>query len=132
MPASISSFLTTALLVGAFVPALAQQGDGTRVPLQTHVVKPALVELAPERIGQLRAPAGFRVDVYANGLRNIRILAAAPDGGIYVSRREQGDVLYLRDRDGDGRADGNAIVVARRPGMHGLAVHAGKLYMATV
>ncbi|HSI49458.1 MAG TPA: YbhB/YbcL family Raf kinase inhibitor-like protein [Ideonella sp.] len=114
------------------LPAWSQQGDGTNVPIRTAVFKPDKVAATPERIGQLRSPPGFAVNVFAQGLKNTRILAVAPDGTVYVSRRDQGDVLMLRDTDGDGRADGVPVQVATRAGAHGLAIKDGKLYLATV
>jgi Raf kinase inhibitor-like YbhB/YbcL family protein len=112
--------------------ALAQQGDGTSVTTQVSVVKPALVEATPERIATLRVPDGFEVGVFAEGLGNPRILVVSPQGHVYASRREQGDVVMLADADGDGRADGSPRVVATLPQAHGLAIHDGRLYIATV
>lgn len=112
--------------------AAAQQGDGTDVPVRTHVFKPAKVDVTQARVQNLQAPPGFAVSVFAAGLQNARILAVAPDGSVYLSRRDQGDVVLLRDDDGDGRADGAGVIVANRPGAHGLAVHDGQLYIATV
>jgi glucose/arabinose dehydrogenase len=117
---------------GACLPAPAQQGDGARVPVQAHVFKPAKVEPTPQRLAGVRLPEGFELSVFASGLRNPRIIAVAPGGTVYVSRRDQGDVLMLKDSDGDGRADGPLVQVATRPGAHGLAVQGGKLYIATV
>ncbi|WP_373987134.1 hypothetical protein [Duganella sp. BuS-21] len=37
--------------------------------------------------------------------KNIRIIAVAPDGTMYVSRRDQGDVLMLKDVNQDGLAE---------------------------
>lgn len=113
------------------VPAAAQQGDGTDETIQAHVFKPAKVALTEQHLRDIRAPEGFSVSVFANGLQNPRIIAVAPDGTVYVSRREQGDVVMLRDRDGDGRADGRGLIVANRSGAHGLAIHGGHLYVAT-
>lgn len=112
--------------------ALAQQGDGTRVDIDTAVMKPAKINATPQLISQLKAPAGFKVSAFATGLKNARILAVAPNGTVYLSRRDQGDVLMLKDADGDGRADGAPITVANRAGAHGLAVHDGRLYLITV
>ena len=112
--------------------ATAQQGDGTDQALRAHVFKPARVDLTEQHLRAIRAPAGFGVNVFANGLKNARILAVAPDGTVYVSRREQGDVVMLRDRDNDGRADDGGRIVASRAGAHGLAIHEGHLYIATV
>jgi Raf kinase inhibitor-like YbhB/YbcL family protein len=110
----------------------AQQGDGTNVAISTHIFKPAKVEATTARISQLRAPKGFSVGVFASELKNARVLAVAPDGKIYLSRRDQGDVLLLEDANGDGHADGPPVTVANRPGAHGLAIKDGKLYIATV
>lgn len=109
----------------------AQQNDGTDVRVAAHVYKPAKVAATPERIAALQLPKGFEVTVFADGLLNPRILAVAPDGTLYVSRREQGDVLMFKDADRDGRADGTPVAVLHRPGAHGLAIHDGRLYVAT-
>jgi glucose/arabinose dehydrogenase len=124
--------LIFATLLGLACSVSAQQGDGTDVHLSTNVWKPAKVPVTEERMRVLKAPPGFRVSVFANGLKNSRIVAVAPDGNVYVSRRDQGDVVLLKDRDGDGRADDAGLIVASRPGAHGLAIRDGKLYLATV
>jgi Raf kinase inhibitor-like YbhB/YbcL family protein len=112
--------------------AHAQQGDGTNVSFGTTIFKPDKVEATPARIAALKAPAGFSVTAFATGLKNARILAVAPNGDVYLSRRDQGDVLLLRDTNGDGRADGAPITVASRAGAHGLAIRDNKLYLVTV
>lgn len=94
--------------------------------------KPNKVPATSERIAQLKAPEGFTVEAFASGLGNARILAVAEDGTVYVSRREEGDVLILRDANGDGKADAAPVTVANLPQAHGLAVHDGKLYIVTV
>jgi glucose/arabinose dehydrogenase len=116
----------------ATMAAQAQQGDGTEVRIRANVFKPAKVPPTPDRIAALKVPKGFKVSVFADGLKNARIVAVAPDGTVYLSRRDQGDVLMLKDANGDGHADGPPVKVASRPGAHGLAIHDGKLYLATV
>jgi glucose/arabinose dehydrogenase len=59
-------------------------------------------------------------------------MAVAEEGTVYVTRREPGDVLALRDEDGDGRADKIATVVSDMPGVHGIALRDDTLYLATV
>ena len=95
--------LSLTLALASAVPAAAQQGDGTDVGMSVHVFKPAKVPATPERIQSLKAPPGFRVTAFATDLGNSRVIAVAPDGGVYVSRRETGDVILLKDKDGDGR-----------------------------
>lgn len=120
------------LLAMAVTGAYAQQGDGTQVALNNNIFKPNKVEATPERMRGIKAPAGFTVTPFATGLKNARIIAVAPNGDVYVSRRDQGDVLLLRDANGDGRADGPAVTVANRAGAHGLAIRDNKLYLITV
>lgn len=124
--------LTLICALAAFGAAQAQQGDGTDVPIRTHVFKPAKVDATPERIASLKVPAGFTIQPFATGLKNARILAVAPSGDVYVSRRDQGDVLLIRDRNADGIADGPPTTVVNRAGAHGLAIADGQLFVATV
>ncbi|MET0964161.1 MAG: YbhB/YbcL family Raf kinase inhibitor-like protein [Noviherbaspirillum sp.] len=123
--------IATLFAIGAS-PVKAQQGDGTRVSIPISIFKPAKVEPTPERLAGIKAPPGFSVSVFASGLKNTRIVVAAPNGVVYVSRRDQGDVLMLRDANNDGRTDSEPVVVASRAGMHGLAVRDNRLYMVTV
>ncbi|HYG07104.1 MAG TPA: YbhB/YbcL family Raf kinase inhibitor-like protein [Stenotrophomonas sp.] len=121
--------LTVACLL-AFA-ASAQQGDGTDVAAQVHTFKPDKRPADAQAIAGLRVPSGFSIKPLATGLENVRILVVADNGDIYASRREQGDVLLLRDRDEDGQLDAPPQVVARRAGAHGLAIQGDALYLAT-
>jgi Raf kinase inhibitor-like YbhB/YbcL family protein len=123
-----------ALALAAALPLSvhAQQGDGSRTRHVSNVDKPAKVPATPERLAGLKVPAGFRIAPFATGLGNVRVLAVAPDGSVYASRRDEGDVILLKDADGDGRADGQPLIVAARAGAHGLAIRDGKLYLVTV
>ncbi|WP_313199589.1 YbhB/YbcL family Raf kinase inhibitor-like protein [Rhizobium sp.] len=124
MFAAASMWITTA--------AQAQQGDGTEVQITTNVFKPNKVAPTSDRIGELKVPEGFSVQPFAQGLGNSRIIAVSDQGFVYVSRREEGDVLLLKDDDGDGRADKAPVQVAARAQAHGLAIKDNKLYLVTV
>ena len=112
--------------------ALAQQGDGTRVSAKVNVFKPDKVDATDARIASIKAPRDFAVKPFATGLKNIRIVAVGPKDHVYVSRRDQGDVILLKDENHDGRADGAPLVVARRAGAHGLAILNKTLFLVTV
>jgi Raf kinase inhibitor-like YbhB/YbcL family protein len=127
--ARLAAWTTVALI--AATPSWAQQGDGTDVHIETNVWKPAKVPADDAHIRQLRVPDGFAVNVFASKLGNTRILAVGSGGNVYVSRRDQGDVLLLKDENQDGRADGPAVWVAHIAGTHGITVHEGKLYIIT-
>lgn len=129
-PSQLLTLCAPLLCIGA--PVFAQQGDGTEVALRVAVVKPAKIPTSSGSLSQIKAPDGFTVSTFATGLKNSRILAIGDNGNVYVSRRDQGDVLLLKDANGDGRADGAPIAVAHRAGAHGIAVHKQKLYLVTV
>ncbi|MDY0978652.1 YbhB/YbcL family Raf kinase inhibitor-like protein [Stenotrophomonas sp. CFBP8994] len=120
-----------ALLCVLTGPVLAQQGDGTDVPARVNTFKPDKVPATDQRIAALKVPQGFEVKAFAKDLKNIRIIAVATNGDIYVSRREQGDVLLLKDANEDGVLDEAPRAVTHRPNIHGLAIGGGQLYMAT-
>ena len=124
---------TAGLILMAFAAAASAQlppGDGP-VQVTAHVVEPTPVPFEDQLLDHLRVPAGFRISVFAKDLKNVRWLAVAPNGDVYASRREQGDVLLLRDTDGDGRADEQKIVLQNAKFAHGLALRDGKLYLVT-
>lgn len=126
--------LLPALLAGCALsasPAYAQQSKQTSVQITGHVVEPEPIEPTDERVAGLQVPEGFSVSKFASGLKNPRMLAVADDGTVYVTRRDVGDVVMLKDTDGDGKAD-QRREVAHRPGMHGIAIDGSKMYLATV
>ena len=59
------------------------------------------------------------------------MFVAGDDGPLYVTRRQPGDVLALRDTDGDGKADQTMPIVEGLSGAHGIALRGGKMYVAT-
>jgi len=122
-------FLASAAVLATLLTVAAQTRRQKMVEVEVlaHVLKPAASD-APRA---LTVPDGFRVSRFAQSLGKPRIMAVAPDGGVYVTRREPGDCLLLRDRNQDGRVD-DQIVVARKPGLHGIAIADNRVYLATV
>lgn len=103
----------------------------TTAQVDGYVFRPAQVPATDERIAQLKLPSGFKVAKFAESLGKPRMIAITPQGDIYVSDREAGVVMLLRDNNNDGVAD-DKTTAATLPQAHGLAVHNGKLYIATV
>ena len=80
-------------------PAFAQERGvpGQRKPEFTvtgSINKPTQM---PANVAGLKAPAGYQVSVAAENLGNARIVATAPDGTVYISRRTEADILMLKD-----------------------------------
>lgn len=115
--------LTALACLLAFLPAIAaaQQDDGTDVAVTAHVFKPAKVEASAARIVALKVPKGLTIRPVTEGLKDVRILAVSPQGWVYVSRREQGNVLMFEDadRDGDARRPRHARTVRQGTGAGG-------------
>jgi glucose/arabinose dehydrogenase len=82
---------------------------------------------------RLSVPDGFEVNVFASGLGNTRMIAIAPDGTLFVTRRAEGDVIALSDADGDGKADqsGPNVVASDLPFVHGITFYQNRLYLVT-
>lgn len=95
-----------------------------------HVLEPKQVSVN-RAVHQISLPRGFEINVFAKDLINPRMIAVADNGFVYVTRRSVGDVLLLKDNNGDGKAD-EKRVVANRPDMHGIAINGNTMYLATV
>jgi glucose/arabinose dehydrogenase len=55
------------------------------------------------------APAGFKVDLYADGLSNPRLIRTAPNGDLFLAESATGEIKVVRGV----RADGRAALVER-------------------
>lgn len=106
----------------------------TDVVVEGHIYKPAKLKPGPDLLSKLKLPDGFKISVFDDGLSNTRMLAVGDVAGkrLYVSRRKQGDLLLLKDDNGDGRADDNVTTVATGDLMHGIAIRDNKAYYVTV
>lgn len=121
-----------AALIAVTASALSQQRAPARVAIQRVFTNaPAKAEWDASIIDRLWVPAGFRVSVLAKDLGTARMLAVGDDGTVYVTRRDSGDVLALRD-DGTGNPVAPRTVVTDLPRAHGIAVHNGRMYLATI
>lgn len=107
----------------------AQQSEPTDVSIQGFVYEPQRLSPTDARIQSLTVPQGFRVQRFAEGLDNPRMLAVADDGTVYVTQRAPGNLVMLRDTDGDGIADIQKIVVRQRH-LHGIAIRGREIFLA--
>jgi glucose/arabinose dehydrogenase len=70
-----------------------------------------------------RAPQGFTVSLYARDLPKPRALLTAPNGDVFVTHKEPGEVLVLRGRGADGLAQQRATFAAGLDMPFGLAFY---------
>ena len=80
----------------------------------------------------LNVPAGYAIDVFAEGLTNARSIKYAGDGLVFVSTRGEGNVYAAQDTDGDLRADRTWTLATGLNMPNGIALKDGDLYLATV
>jgi glucose/arabinose dehydrogenase len=131
-PSWVAAAVTILLLVFRASELSAQKpGQRTLVPVRTYTSTPARLPYTASIARQLNVPSGFAVSVFAEGLGGPRMLAVGEDGTVYVTRRDSNDVLALRD-DGSGRAVSVRKVITDLRRVHGIALHEGKMYLATV
>ena len=124
-----STIFLISLLVGSFL--FAQNADTVvTASIQGYVFKPGHVDPTDERVSQLTVPEGFTVQKFAEGLGKPRMMVVRDDSTVYVTRRG-GDVLMLRDTNGDGKADVTKTVW-KKDQVHGLALNGDQLYLVTV
>ncbi|MEP7382632.1 MAG: PQQ-dependent sugar dehydrogenase [Gemmatimonadota bacterium] len=79
--------------------------------------------------GKLLVPSGFAVREFAK-VENVRMMALGPDGAVYASRPNAGEVVRLVDANRDGVADSQTVVAHGLDKPHGLTFHDGWLYIA--
>jgi glucose/arabinose dehydrogenase len=106
--------------------AIGISAAGTNI---SHEFRPVPRPFSDELMAQLKLPPGFKINVFARGQGNARMMLLLPDGTILMTRNDVGEVVALRDLDGDGVAD-EAPVVARSTYVHGLALRNNVIYLA--
>jgi glucose/arabinose dehydrogenase len=56
-----------------------------------------------------KAPAGFKVELYASDLDNPRLIRTAPNGDVFVAESGPGRILILRGISSDGRVQTSSV-----------------------
>ncbi|QCR24911.1 oxidoreductase [Pontibacter sp. SGAir0037] len=105
--------------------------DPTSTQVSGYVFRPGVEPATDANVQQLKVPAGFAVNKFAENIGKPRILVAHSSGYVYVSDREAGEVMLLQDSDGDGVAERKEVVANIRQA-HGLTIHEEKLYIVSV
>lgn len=110
----------------------------TRLPLVLLALLVMLVpvdaqDVAPEpQLDTLALPPGFSIEVYSADVPNARQMALSPNGTVFVSTRQAGNVYAVRDDDGDQTADRVFTLDSDLNMPNGVAFRDGALYVAEV
>ncbi|MDQ3393442.1 MAG: sorbosone dehydrogenase family protein [Bacteroidota bacterium] len=120
------------LLLLFSLPAQSQMAEEPKqAKMEVAVFKPGKQDATEENIKKLKVPQGFKIEKFADNLGNARMMTTGKDGAVYVTARDEGNVILLRDTNGDGKAD-QRKVVAEKKDVHGITIHNNKMYLATI
>lgn len=86
----------------------------------------------PISLDQLKLPAGFKIEVYAEGLPSARQIAIGAKGTVFVGSRTARNVYALVDRNKDHKADEVKIIASGLTQPSGIAFRNGSLFVAAV
>ncbi|MGB8192398.1 MAG: PQQ-dependent sugar dehydrogenase [Chitinophagaceae bacterium] len=122
--------LTVFFMVLCTQAAFAQKGipEKETTTASVHTNFPQHEDFKESMLSRLKLPAGFNISIAASGLGKPRMLALASNG-LYVTRRDVGDVLLLQDKNGDEKFEEMQTIVSNFKGVHGITIHDGWLYL---
>lgn len=128
---AIKSYVLIALLLMQAAESITAQDKERAQTSQVtgHITQPGQRAFTPDLLSRLRVPAGFRVNVFAEPKGNARMMWTHTDGTIYLTRQEQGDVMMLRDVDGNGQAETMKTVATGLELVHGITIFENKMYL---
>ena len=90
-------------------------------------------DMAPKpQLDTLSLPRGFSIELYTADVPNARQMVLSPNGTIFVSTRQAGNVYAVRDEDGDQVADRVLTLDSDLNMPNGVAFLDGALYVAEV
>lgn len=90
------------------------------------------VTSAAPPLDKLRLPAGFKIDLFAEGVRDARSLALGDKGTVFVGTRARGHIYALVDADRDGKAERMLTIAKGLNSPNGVAFRNGSLYVAEI
>lgn len=82
------------------------------------------------QLEKIKLPPGFKIEVFAEKVKNARSLELSPNGTLFVGTRGKGSLYALRDTNGDYRADQLYTLAKGLDMPNGVAFRDGSLYVA--
>jgi glucose/arabinose dehydrogenase len=133
MATALGLALSSALAQTAAAPAAAPSWQQGRTAEQNasplHPIAPIFTGRPGSElpVNTLKVPAGFKVEVYADGIPEARSLALGDKGTVFVSNRNLSDVYAITDKNGQ-REVKRILKGLKSP--NGVAFDKGTLYVA--
>ena len=100
-------------------------------PILNSITGRSIAAPKPETVERrFEVARGFKAELFAEGIQNARFLRFSPGGSLVVSQPRLGRLLRLeRDANGDGRSDGQHVLVEDLDRPHGFDFGAGLLFI---
>lgn len=110
-------------------------GKQTKPKTKTPDQKAVISQTEPQRIGappqfSLKLPQGYSIGVFSDKVSGARDLEFSPSGTLLVSTFSKGSVVALPDKNNDGTADEEKVILKGLDNPHGLAFYSNKLFVA--
>ena len=87
---------------------------------------------AETRLELIKLPAGYEIDIYAEGVENARQMVRGENGTIFVGSRRAGKLWALTDADGDQRAEQVRLIDEDLSMPSGVEFHDSALYVGAL
>jgi glucose/arabinose dehydrogenase len=132
-PLIIFTFLITAVLIYFARATRSRQGLPAPNPI-SPTISPTSSSIYRGKTPNipLQLASGFSIRVFASNLGSPRVLTFTPEGTLLASNPAANIVYALPDKNNDGVADENKIIISGENHVHGLAFYQDKLYLADV
>jgi glucose/arabinose dehydrogenase len=109
-------------------PLIGRPADNPAAAKLAPVPSPPLAIAADKiPVGDLKAPKGFNIELYASGMPNARSMAYSPKGTVFVGSRLQDKVYAITNKDGKRQVH---VLVSGLYRPNGVAYKDGTLYIA--
>ncbi|MDP4173977.1 MAG: PQQ-dependent sugar dehydrogenase [Bacteroidota bacterium] len=126
----ISNVNTTFLILFLTITLRAQIHREAWEVLKGNTNSPSKVEFKDSYLKELKLPQGFKVTIYAKGVKGARMIAQSPDNGVvYITSPKQGSVYALYDTDKKGKANKIVTTLKGIKNVHGIAINNKQLYL---
>ena len=83
-------------------------------------------------VDKIKLPEGFKIEVFAEGVKNARSIALGEQGTVFIGTRNKGDVYALQDLDKDHFAEKHYTIDRKLTMPNGVALKDGHLYVAAL
>ena len=98
----------------------------------TNEKKKAEKPKPPIQLDKIKLPKGFKIELFAEKVKNARSLRRSEAGTIFVGSMRAGNVYALRDENNDFKAEKKFVIDKKLNRPNGVAYRDGSLYVAEI